>query len=182
MEKNIKIFIVLFTILFFSCNVYNNNNITKEVFLADNSILNFNEWKGWTISYREGSNYYIAVFKDSIRNQENRLIFWKNDSVLIKLTMNNKMSSILSFNTIRDNPLWISFYDNIEIQDLYCKINFVYNYKLSLITSVENGIYFKNSNFDLFYLFKSEINPPTLYNNLKENWYIREGNDPAGPR
>lgn len=171
--KNIIVIIIksMFVLFLFSCHTVNKNNITKEVFLADNSVVNFDKWKGWTISYRNEKDYYIAVFRDSVKNESESksFIFWKNDSVIIRLTTENKMSSILSLNTARNDSIWTSFYSNINLEDLNYKINFMYNYKLDLVNSVETGIYFENSNFKLY---KTEIKPSSSYVLLQDDWYI----------
>lgn len=173
MVKYYLLLIILLTVCF-ACNK-KQEQMENIHFVKQIDSLYLDKWKNWNITY--GSGKYTAVFRTDNLETYNRLIFWKDDSLCIRLTLPDTISKGLSIKTLAYDSLWNKYYRRMDLETLESHIDFVYKYKIQKVLSMENPdrIYFETDSVDLLYLFLPLDSGYTVFKKRigSSNWYSK---------
>lgn len=158
-----------------SCSHINNSNkYSKEQrLIADYGSFPFEKWCDWNVSYRDGSNYYLACYvQDSIVE---KVIFMPEDSIKVLMTSSiGKADQYLSLHGIALSGQWKRFYSFCEY-DSFCSIaTFIKNNDLHSVIVSEDCVVLKGFDFELRKSLSNRCLIDSLvFSKMGDEWYVK---------
>ena len=153
MKTNSSILIIISFILFIfctSCGVKGQQlPYSERQLIADYGSYPFENWQDWSVSYREGANYYLACHHNE--DTLDKIIFMKKDTItVLSHSSINDSKYYLSLNELKQSGDWDRLYPNTDYT-VFCQISlFITNNHLLSVKVTDERIFIKGKDFEIW--------------------------------